>query len=387
MKYTYKWSTPAYEVGECERIYSDMAKKGYFLDGVGSLFDRYKKGEPKDIIYRVEFSDFRIMPELNGIPAEQIEFYEACGWSLAANKGHIYVFCAPTGSTIPELHTEPEGLKAMHKNMKKRNLQTIFLLLFISLNLLFAQSITANTAPSIHNIFANTLYQFVTQPIIFLGFTALSLLVASEILFEVAATAKLKRIITKNGKVDRTRHIGVSLRRIYTNLLLLSSLSLFVLGFFLNSSPTEPLPSTADGPYILLTDPWHGGIRNNNGIGGQCDIHVRDTIISTMYDTHELVDIGKSEAWLYQDVISLKHGISAMPLVKPTIENATFERDFAEYSTVEMAGFDAVYLSAFEAVAVKDNIIWIFTYNNTANKDKSFPIAILEQVLLAEEKH
>ena len=60
MKYKYKLAYSDYEIGENERLFSDMAKKGWMLCKMGSRFCKFKRSEPQELKYRIELINSEI---------------------------------------------------------------------------------------------------------------------------------------------------------------------------------------------------------------------------------------------------------------------------------------------------------------------------------------
>ena len=54
MKRRYRRHYDDYAIGENEKLYSDMAARGWFLEKRGAWFSRFRRGEPAAMRYRVE---------------------------------------------------------------------------------------------------------------------------------------------------------------------------------------------------------------------------------------------------------------------------------------------------------------------------------------------
>ncbi len=122
-------------LGEYESWFSDMAKEGLFISHVGSFFAYFKKGEPMDMKYRLEFSYKK------PLPAEQIEMYAESGWTFCAKFGNFSVFSSPAKLGAPEIYTDPkfqaESIGGLNKILRLNAIVTsiaiVFMLFFISL--------------------------------------------------------------------------------------------------------------------------------------------------------------------------------------------------------------------------------------------------------------
>ena len=108
-----------YAIGENEKLYSDMAARGWLLEKRGSYFSRFVRGEPADMRYRIEVSAPRFLEE-TALPEEQVAVYEDCGWEYVTSCGLIHVFASPAGSDAPEFYADPAQqaatLKALRRN-------------------------------------------------------------------------------------------------------------------------------------------------------------------------------------------------------------------------------------------------------------------------------
>ncbi len=84
-----------------------MARKGWFLDKVGTFF-HYRKGEPKKLKYAVGYyPDGTFYAPLSD---DEISFEEFCrmeGWEEAASFGPIKIFCNENMDAV-DLDTDPE---------------------------------------------------------------------------------------------------------------------------------------------------------------------------------------------------------------------------------------------------------------------------------------
>jgi hypothetical protein len=87
-------------IGRNESWFSDMAKLGLHLQKIRGGFAHFEKGEPKDIKYRIDV--LKHAPTI-----DQLDFYQDCGWTLAAVYKNFYIFSSPEDSGSPELHTDP----------------------------------------------------------------------------------------------------------------------------------------------------------------------------------------------------------------------------------------------------------------------------------------
>ena len=93
-----------YAPGAMEALYEQMAQKGWLLEKRGVLFSRFRRGEPQNLRYRVEFANPTPQDEPYSMSMQQLALYQESGWKLAARRGMVYVFSAPDRSDIPDLY-------------------------------------------------------------------------------------------------------------------------------------------------------------------------------------------------------------------------------------------------------------------------------------------
>ena len=90
-----------WRIGEHESWFSDMSFKGLHLHKIGTNLVHFKKGEPKQIEYRIEVAKNK------SISDEQIEMYEQNGWDYVTSYQYFHVFVSPMERNATEIHTDP----------------------------------------------------------------------------------------------------------------------------------------------------------------------------------------------------------------------------------------------------------------------------------------
>ena len=114
--------TDYWYIGEHESWFSDLAEEGLFLDTMGNVTCRFKKGVPQKMNYRIELTSKK------GMSDEQIDFYEDNGWDFVTNNRTFYVFSSPVERQAPEIHTDPaqqaETLSYITSELKFNSIMT-----------------------------------------------------------------------------------------------------------------------------------------------------------------------------------------------------------------------------------------------------------------------
>lgn len=90
-----------WRIGEHESWFSDMAKEGLHFYKMGRLFTYFKKGEPKDMEYRIEVTPTK------DISDDQIMMYEENSWEYISSFDLFHVFASPQERNAVEIHTDP----------------------------------------------------------------------------------------------------------------------------------------------------------------------------------------------------------------------------------------------------------------------------------------
>ena len=118
MNRRYRLHFDDYAIGENEKLYGDMAARGWFLEKRGAYFSRFRRGEPAEMRYRIEVSAPGFLEETD-LPEEQVAVYEDCGWDYVASRGMIHVFASPAGSDAPEFYADPAQQAATLKALRR----------------------------------------------------------------------------------------------------------------------------------------------------------------------------------------------------------------------------------------------------------------------------
>ena len=75
MNRRYRLHFDNYAIGENEKLYSDMATQGWFLEKRGAYLSRFRRGESAEMRYRIEVSAPGFLEETD-LPEEQVAVYE-----------------------------------------------------------------------------------------------------------------------------------------------------------------------------------------------------------------------------------------------------------------------------------------------------------------------
>lgn len=116
-----------------------MAKKGLFLEKIGSTFWTFRKAEPKNLTYTVTyFSEASIFnPSTTENQNTFFDYAKESGWNFVTQFHQMQIFSNENETPIPFETDESEKFKTITKCMKKSFLPSIILLIVVfMLNLL-----------------------------------------------------------------------------------------------------------------------------------------------------------------------------------------------------------------------------------------------------------
>ena len=146
-----------------EKHLTKMAKRGWFLESIGTFLWTYRKDEPQDLTYEVtyfsEASDFNPYPTDN--QEAYYEYCEAAGWNLVASKDKLQIFSTARENPTPIESDEALKFKTIHKSMRKSLFLTSGLLVLLSLPFMIISVIILIKDPIIYfvgNSFYTSIY-------------------------------------------------------------------------------------------------------------------------------------------------------------------------------------------------------------------------------------
>lgn len=120
---------PVYEIEKAENRYETMAARGWRLVKRGERLEYYRKAQPEELQYRMEYCPVKAFDGVQDLTDDQVDFYEECGWSLVCERRGEYVFSGPRESEPMELYSDPKEQIRMLKSVRHYvgNFATIFI--------------------------------------------------------------------------------------------------------------------------------------------------------------------------------------------------------------------------------------------------------------------
>ena len=368
----YRLAPSRYPIGACESYYAHMAGQGYLLRRAGAVLDRFERGQPCELLYRVELCQEREFPQ------EQRELYEDCGWRYLTRRGVFHIFSADPREQPPEIHTDPQiqagSVGKLRQSCLVNLLCGIFWLIYPFLYFLIQQG-------------QGFLEVFVAET----GFFLLIEAVLLALLYPAARGAyqsgqllrRLKRGVPLDHNTDWTRGRGVH-RGICV---LLAALILCCGGQALRerlASQTVSLPEEGKGLPLLLvseTGPFRRALPEEaiDFVGYSVKLERGSSLLSPeQFHTYELgvaEDGSGKESWMYQDAYLVRSPQLALTLARSIAQNSIWMDGLESYDTVESKGLDLVLLSHMELIAVRGNRVLYITYLGELTTGELVPLA------------
>ena len=101
----------SWAIGELESWMSEMAKEGLHFYKMGSHFGKFKKGEPQELEYRIDFINEKKPSDTsdkNEPSYEQIQAYRQLGWDYVTSYDKFHVYSSPKKRHAMEIPTNTE---------------------------------------------------------------------------------------------------------------------------------------------------------------------------------------------------------------------------------------------------------------------------------------
>ena len=358
LKKKYRLHPAEYAVAETERFYAEQAAKGWILESRGQYWSKFRRGEPKKLRYRMEFSTPGFLEEPN-LPDAQVELYEECGWELVGAHGITHIFCAPEDNAVPELYSTPEQQAVALKGLRKSYRSGFWSVIFLGALILFLATLKDNTWDEWKAEFVVRLVQ--QSPVIF-AYPLFGLWATWDLVVGGIRSRALYRRLKKGLPIDRTPKVRHTVFEVISRSLVVLSISCLLFAIVQLVAIEKPeFPGEPGSPYLLLSEV---GIEGEPGEGlfdgNTSSIEHYFTLLTEGWNVTEYVETDRGDAVLYQDVYRLPSEKMARWFAPSVVENAALA-DRKAFREVSVDGLDAAWQAPRECVAVKGNYIWYTT--------------------------
>ncbi|SHI18150.1 Protein of unknown function [Sporobacter termitidis DSM 10068] len=360
-----------YAIGENEKLYADMAARGWLLENRGAYLSRFRKAAPEKLRYRLEPCSPDTPNGETELPEDQRALYEECGWRYVTGRVWIHVFSAPERSDIPELHTDPRQQAATLKGLRRQYYFSwipaiLFLLLYFSLRMVIIRSSVESAFAGLATAFKLTWFTH-TASISLFAFAAFWSLYAA--LRGAVCIARLRRRLKRGAPIDHAptkRHLP---HRILSGILLACCAAGVVLSVVQWAQNEKyDMPYETGGPYLLLKDlGWNGERTQVFYSDTSSYVKTRRSLLAGQWYTYECVstnDRNGGYVWMYQDIYELPSERLAAAIVPMLMNEAVFARSNYGFKRVDVPGLDIAYIGYMEYIAVKGNTAYFIKYSD-----------------------
>lgn len=360
---TYKLHPSEYDLGENEKFYSDMEAKGWRIIKRGLHFSKFIPVEPSRTKYRIEVSSPAFLGE-EGLSEGQLAVFEDCGWEHAASRGFLHIFRAPEGSDTPEFYTDPRQQAQTLKKVR-RSLWTGWIVTLAALA--FAAWFIMLAGKPWGNVFAEMFKRFIQVPPFYLVCGCALFRGICQMVWDTWKINRTYLHLKKGVPLDHTpkRRLG---RRLVDGVLLgFVILSLLLLTVQLITTHSEDMPAKPDGPYIMLTDiGWEG--ERTEFMDRSSGVTHTTSLLANYWETVEYIRTQEdTTVWLRQNIYRLRFPGMAGTLTQSLMETDTLAHGPESFSPVEVEGFDAVWATRYEMVAVRGDMVAYTVFLNWAD--------------------
>lgn len=340
-----------YDICANEALYASMAANGWQLARRGAYLSRFKRAEPEQRLYRIEYSTEAALPE------DQLELYAECGWAHICSRGILHIFTAPSGRGIPEIHTDPKLQAPILKRLRRRHIISLLVsLIVIALSVLF---IAALSGPG--EARAELALGFYGATALCCFYITLFILLIYSAIRESVQLTLLYRRLNRGEPLDRSGG-----RRLPHRILrgaMLSACAVFLLLFVFQLSCHEKwAPDAApENPCISLTELGLAGKQSTNPVNNDdsCVTYDRSLLLE-YWSSDEYVETEDVFASMYVHCYVLKGEDAAARLLPALLETAILAsaEGFEEKS---FPGLDEAYSAELEYVARSGSTLWYVT--------------------------
>jgi hypothetical protein len=386
MKKKYVIHPGDYAIGENEKLYGDMAAKGWLLEKRGSFLSRFRKSEPEQLRYRIELASPNTLNGETELPDEQLALYEECGWSFVTGRVWIHIFSAPEGSDAPEFYNDPKQQAVTLKGLRRRYyFGWTPLVVTLIVNIYMRVIITGNVGTAIGKFAGAFKIGWITHTA-FLLFCAFAVLwSAYATLYGAVCTARLYRRLKRGLLIDHAPKGRRLLHRIVSGIMCFCCTASIVLtaAQYMQNKKYD-MPTVSDGPYLLLGDlGWDGERDNIFSTDKASSVETKHSMLADQWHTYECVTAGSGHCWMYQDIYVLRDKRLTRNIVPLLMADSTFTPDISGFKHVDVNGLDEAYKSHMEYIAVKGTTVYFITYSEPNNNpEQGTQVDVLE--VLAE---
>ncbi|MBR3869821.1 MAG: DUF2812 domain-containing protein [Clostridia bacterium] len=361
MKMCFKIHPDDFDKTANEEFYEKMASEGWLLKKRWSNLSQFEKAEPQKLKFDIYYSEYYSVSD-----EEKAEF-EANGRTTVNVRSNVHVSYAPKNAALPPVIKSnmeaAEAIIPLKNKGAKHTALTLFIFLLAFLNTNIIRDISYNAFSSLPT-FKNTLYKIITVPELYIAMFVLLAYIIFIFLYEHLRWKKAVKIFQNGDNPDD----GSRKKIVYIfNLFVIIVAVIFIsLSAYSNITRTEyETPHVSDGLYLDVQDfdiadkITDTGYHHGNEYSPNKITHVK-TLSAQMWITHEHYDINDTSVIVFQDVIKYKSQKTALYAAELLVSEKS-----KNYKETTADGFEKVYISSEDIVAVIGNTTYRLTYITT----------------------
>jgi hypothetical protein len=311
-----RWHPDRYAVAETERLYADMAAKGWPLSYRVGHFSVFKKAPPERAVYRIVLADPNeeepTGPEFDGL------------WRLAARQREVLVYRAPEGTAGAPPMDSAKAAGSMRRSFyASAAMGLCVLILYV---LIITINARANGAQNWIEAFWDSLrVKFVLET----GRYGIIYTYLLYLCYYAGWAGYHERVLyrrCRKGEPINRPIIGYGFHRALTRACagLCAVFLIFTVVQWAGARDSE-MPPESDGPYLTLSELGWTGVRAVSGIQtASSSVRTSESLLARRWHTYECVAAGDDVCYLYQDVFELKNPGDAAAVVRWQMANSTF---------------------------------------------------------------
>lgn len=380
MKMCFKIHPDDYDKRANEEFYEKMASEGWLLKKRWANLSKFEKTEPQRLKFDIYYS------EDNYVSEEERQEFHSKSRAIVEVRSNVHVSYTPESAHFPPvIKSNEDAAKAiipLKNKGEKHTALTLFIFLLAFLNTNIISDISYNAFSSLPT-FKNTLYKIITVPELYIAMFVLLAYIIFIFLYEHLRWKKAVKIFQNGDNPDD----GNKKKFIYIlNLLVIIAVVIFIsLSAYSNITKTEyETPHVSDGLYLDVQDfgiadkITDTGYHHGNEYSPNKITHVK-TLSAQMWITDEHYDINDTCVFVFQDVIKYKSQKTALYAAELLVSEKS-----KNYKETTADGFEKVYLSSEDLVAVIGNTTYRLTYITTEKSLVPTSEHLLDAIL---EKH
>jgi hypothetical protein len=361
MKTTYRLNRGDYAIGESEKLYADMAKKGWRLKKRGRNFSRFEKAEPADTAYRIELASPAFLDDAE-LPQEQLDLYADCGWEYVTGYGLTHVFSASEGSGAPEIYTDPrqqaQTLRALRRSYLESAVSIVLLAGFMAL---IALCMGGSLPGVLYDWGVDVALSMFRKGALVVFYFSLLALCLFAILYGGARTHALYRRLKRGEAINHSPANKITADKPIKAVLAVICVVFALLSIYqLMASRKYDMPEVPDGPYITLSDLGFEGERTSSPLssGVTSSVEVSPSLLATVYTTHEYKE---DTVYMFQEIYVLKNAAQADRLTELLMSESIYAHTKDDFFAIDPEGCDSAWRCGNDVILIIGNTVYMIT--------------------------